>query len=263
MLWEEYYDKFGYWATSTLISKMSKLESFGPADEVAEVIVDIGFYDEKAATRLLKKATAAGVKFSGGQLADFISCCDEAAVGSAIQLSADQFTTKDLDDLYTYCDDELLVDAAIKYQIKLPQCLADYQIEEYGYMSVDELVAEFNYILECLSIARERLEEAHTSSLWDIFRQRRVWSYLKHSDVEIAQEYITDAINTWNRLEFPEKDKSSFPKVFPCFSTSDMLTDFLISSYWMEVVSERRIKKLIRTVEQAISVIQVLRSTIQ
>jgi hypothetical protein len=263
MLWKEYYDKQVDWADSTKVNRISKLESFGSPDEVAEVIVDIAFYNEAGATRLLKKAIAAGVKFTGEQLFDFIGCCEEEVFLQAIQFSADQFTTKDLDDLYTACDDEILVEIALKYQIQLPDCLADYGIKDFGYLSIKELIAEYDYILECLHIAHNHLQEARTYSLWDISRKHREWSVLKYSHVEDAQNYITDAINTWNRLEFPGKDKSLFPKVFPCISTSDMWCDFWIEGFWMELIAKQRIQTLKKAVEQAIRAIQTLRSAVQ
>ena len=263
MLWEEYYDKQCDWAASTKVNRMSKLESFGPPDEVAEVIVDIAFYNEAGATRLLKKATAAGVKFSGAQLYDFIGCCGEEVFLQAIQFSADQFTTKDLDDLYTACDDEILVDIALKYHIQLPECLADYEIEEFGYLTIKDLTAEYDHILECLHIAHNLLQESHTYSLWDIFRQHREWSVLKYSHVEAAQNYITDAVNTWNCLEFPGKEHSLFPRAFPYISTSDMWCDFWIEGFWMEFTTKQRIKDLKKAVVQAISAIQILKSSVQ
>ena len=55
MLWDEYYDKLSDWATSTAVSRISKLESFGPPDEIIDAINTIGFDDEKGATRLLKR----------------------------------------------------------------------------------------------------------------------------------------------------------------------------------------------------------------
>lgn len=262
MLWEDYYDKQFDWAPSTKINRISKLESMGPSDEVAEVIVDIAFYDEAAATRLLKKAVAASVKFTGDELYSFVGFCDEEVFLQAIQVSADRFTTKDLDDLYTGCDDEVLVNIALKHQIKLPECLSDYEIKEFGYRSFEQLADEFDYILQCLSIARNHLQEAHTFSMVDISRNHREWSVLKYAHVEDAQNCITNAINAWNILEFPEKDKSMFPRIFPCISTSDMWSDFWLEGFWLEVIAERRIKKLLRTVEQGISGIQRLRKSI-
>ena len=62
MTWEEYYDKFYDWSESTQISRLSSVKDFGPASEVCEIAE--AFCDEKIASRLIRKALAAGVKFS-------------------------------------------------------------------------------------------------------------------------------------------------------------------------------------------------------
>ena len=56
MDWDQYYEKFYDWATSTQISRMSSLTSYGASSEVAEVAQE--YMDEKAASRLIKKAVA-------------------------------------------------------------------------------------------------------------------------------------------------------------------------------------------------------------
>ena len=62
MTWAEYYDKFYDWSESTQISRLSSVKDFGPANEVCEIAE--AFCDEKIASRLIRKALAAGVKFS-------------------------------------------------------------------------------------------------------------------------------------------------------------------------------------------------------
>ena len=62
MTWAEYYDKFYDWSESTQISRLSSVKDFGPAGEVCEIAE--AFCDEKIASRLIRKALAAGVKFS-------------------------------------------------------------------------------------------------------------------------------------------------------------------------------------------------------
>ena len=62
MDWNTYYEKFYDWATGTQISRMSSLTSFGASSEVAEVAQE--YMDEKAASRLIKKAIAYGVQFT-------------------------------------------------------------------------------------------------------------------------------------------------------------------------------------------------------
>ena len=52
MDWDQYYEKFYDWATSTQISRMSSLTSYGASSEVAEVAQE--YMDEKAASRLIK-----------------------------------------------------------------------------------------------------------------------------------------------------------------------------------------------------------------
>lgn len=66
MTWETFYDRFYDWENSTQISNISKLENFGPSAEVCEIA--LAFVDEKAATRLVKKALAAGVRFTADEL---------------------------------------------------------------------------------------------------------------------------------------------------------------------------------------------------
>lgn len=62
MTWAEYYDKFYDWSESTQISRLSSVKDFGPASEVCEIAE--AFCNEKIASRLIRKALAAGVKFS-------------------------------------------------------------------------------------------------------------------------------------------------------------------------------------------------------
>ena len=62
MTWAEYYDKFYDWSESTQINRLSSVKDFGPASEVCEIAE--AFCDEKIASRLIRKALAAGVKFS-------------------------------------------------------------------------------------------------------------------------------------------------------------------------------------------------------
>ena len=40
MTWAEYYDKFYDWSESTQVNKLSSVEALGPADEVAEVLME-------------------------------------------------------------------------------------------------------------------------------------------------------------------------------------------------------------------------------
>ena len=259
MSWKDFYDDYYEWNDDVLARRVNLLTNFGPAKEIIDAFDHIAFDHENLAVQLIEKAIAAGVKFSGEQISDLVLICDDNLLEQAIRVSADTFKTKDLDDLYTYCGDDILLDVAIKYKIKLPECLANHLIKELGCRTFGQLISDFDYILECLRLARKHLDEAHTYALWDISRQRREWSALKYSQVEDAQHYITLAINTWNYLEFPDKGESSFPRTFPCISIGDMWSDFWINNFWMELIASSRIKQLQQTVEQGIHAISKLR----
>ena len=68
MTWEEFYEKFYEWADSTQVSRISQLTTFGSHEQVAEIIQM--YCDEKAASRLAKKAMAAGVRFTPAEIVE-------------------------------------------------------------------------------------------------------------------------------------------------------------------------------------------------
>lgn len=170
MQWDEYYEKIDEWANSTAVNRLSKLESFGPSEEVAYVINALAFENEKAATRLLKMATNAGVKFSGEQLVEMCLVCEECELERAIRHSCDIFTDADIEVLYGCFDDELVAEAAKKAGLKLPLDLQELYDEEdemadweeaaeesLGKMSYKERAEVYEYVLECLYQAREKV----------------------------------------------------------------------------------------------------------
>ena len=78
MDWDTYYEKFYDWATSTQISRMSSLTSFGDSSEIAEVAQE--YMDEAAASRLIKKAVAYGIQFTAEEIYDLSCCCNQEAM---------------------------------------------------------------------------------------------------------------------------------------------------------------------------------------
>lgn len=125
MTWEEYNEKVWDWSISTAASKISSIENFGDSTEVAEVISCFGFKDKKIAERLLKKALAAGLKFKGGDILEIKAACSPELFKEALDFSASAFDKADLEELYDFIEDELILDCAKKYHIPVPIELAD------------------------------------------------------------------------------------------------------------------------------------------
>ena len=78
MTWDEYYEKFYDWATSTQIRRLSALTSYGSPAEVTEVAMEL--CDEKAASRLINRALDAGVTFQVENIEDLNCCVDTATM---------------------------------------------------------------------------------------------------------------------------------------------------------------------------------------
>lgn len=115
--WAEYYGKFDEWATATQISRLSALTSYGPSDEVAEVAQ--GLMDETAASRLIRRALAAGVQFSAGEICELADCCNAAVMNALLENASCAFTREQLEDLYGCVDDAVLERAARRCRVKL------------------------------------------------------------------------------------------------------------------------------------------------
>ena len=268
MLWEEYYDKLSDWSTSTAVSRLSKLESFGPPDEIIDAINTIGFEDEKGATRLLKKAINAGVTFTGDQLSELYLICDEAVINHAIETSSHHFRTEDLDALYGFGDEDVLIDIANKQKIQIPESLVDYaevldeDLEEDAVppISPEELVFEYDYILDCLQNAHELLEKAYQFSLIDTNRKQRAATVVKYACIADAQSYISRALDTWNLLDVAPQDKQLLRGIWPNISNSTMWQNYLFEGLFTNIMVKREIRKVMKNIGTAINMIRKLRN---
>ena len=270
MLWEEYYDKLSDWATSTAVSRMSTLESFGPPDEIIDAINTIGFDDEKGATRLLKKAIKAGVKFTGDQLSELYLICDEAVINHAIETSSSHFRTADLDALYGFRDEEVLIDIANKQKIQIPESLEDYaelfeedsDEDEEPLITAEELATEYDYILDCLQNAQRLLKKAHQFGLIDTIRKKRAATVMKYACIADAQSYISTALDSWDSLDIPSQDKQPLRGIWPNISNSTMWQNYLFEGFFTNLLVKREIRKVMENIEAAYNMIRKLRNNL-
>ena len=117
MEWDAYYRKFDEWATSTQISRLSALTSYGPSDEVAEVAQ--GLMDETAASRLIRRALAAGVQFTAEEICELVNCCNAAVMNALLENSTCAFTREQLEDIWGVVDDAVLEQTVRRCRVKL------------------------------------------------------------------------------------------------------------------------------------------------
>lgn len=117
MDWETFYDRFYDWSSSTQINRISSLTTFGASSEVAEVAQE--FADEKAASRFIKKAVAAGVQFTPEEICNLSSFCDSAAMTMLLASAKCRFTQEQLEDLDGIVDDAVLHKVARQNHVAL------------------------------------------------------------------------------------------------------------------------------------------------
>ena len=254
MTWEEYYEKIWEWKPSTMVKYMSELTTFGPSEEMMEVIVEISFGDKKGATGLLRKATDAGIKFTGEQLLEISGNCEEREFIRAMKFSADEFTDKDIDDLYWgYHDDELVVELAKKYKLQLPkeepekeedtiEEIENFQ-EEMMKMSPRELEGEYDYILQCLECAREKMMLVYRLSISDMSSKKRSVSIMKHACLLEAEPFIKEAGYILETIESQVPDKNRVKNIQVNMGKNIVFADVYGDGFLINWSIQRRIKR--------------------
>lgn len=117
MDWDTYYEKFYDWATSTQISRMSALTSYGASSEIVEVAQE--YMDEKAASRLIRKALVYGVQFTPEEIYELADCCSTSTMNELLKSAKCAFTQEQLEDLWGIVDDDVLELAAKRNHVTL------------------------------------------------------------------------------------------------------------------------------------------------
>ena len=128
MTWDEYYMNFYEWAESTQISMLSSLTDFGPSDEIVEVVQN--FYDEKVATRLVRKALDYGVKFTTDEIIELRSWVSDEIYPVLVQANSDPYTYEKLDELYGFVDDKIIEKLAKKNKVRSPMDEEPEEVEQ-------------------------------------------------------------------------------------------------------------------------------------
>lgn len=104
--WKSYYDKFYDWEESTQKNYVSRLSSFGPAEEVWEIAQEFAFSDEKFASKFIQKALDAGVRFTPEQVLEMTLNIEKPIHSRAAELSSIPFQREELEEIYMLIDDE-------------------------------------------------------------------------------------------------------------------------------------------------------------
>lgn len=126
MDWKSYYDRFYDWEESTQLRQLSALTDFGSSSEVCELAC--AFSEEKSATRLIKKALVAGVRFTSEEVLELDGVVDKSLMLPLIK-SIPSLTAEELDEFAFWLTKEDVQVLAQKHNIRM---------DEYGYVITAE-----------------------------------------------------------------------------------------------------------------------------
>lgn len=218
--WDEYYEKFYDWAESTRVKNLTYLESVGDGDEVVEVLIELEG-NKNAATRLLRKAVEEKIVFTGDALANlFLWEFDE--------------------DIFEETFEETFEEKPRKW-------------------SRTELLDSYDYVLQCLSNAHEKMMLAYSLSISDVGSKKRSISIVKHACLLEAEPFIDEARFILEEIESQVGDKISVQNTRLNLGKWIVFHDVWGDGFITDWMVQRRIRKMIQVVETAYKEIQALR----
>ena len=265
--WERYYENIWEWTTSEAVSHIEDISSFGPSEEVMEVINEIAFDDTKGAVCLLKKATDSGVKFTGKQFADMDIDEKEDELKRAIRFSCDQFTDADLEAIEGYFEDEFVIEIAQLAKLKIPQAILEAYNEEFSdhnefeddEMSQVELLDLYNHVLSCLYDAHEYLKKALSLSIGDLRSKQKSLSIAKHWSISQAEALINEVQLTLEEIEVYTKNPINVRNLRLNMGKWIVFHDVLGDGLITDLMVQRRIQNMIKGIEKIYAEVQVLK----
>lgn len=218
--WDEYYEKFYDWAESTRVKNLTYLESVGDGDEVVEVLIELEG-NKNAATRLLRKAVEEKIVFTGDALANlFLWEFDE--------------------DIFEETFEETFEEKPRKW-------------------SRTELLDSYDYVLQCLSNAHEKMMLAYSLSISDVGSKKRSIFIVKHACLLEAEPFIDEARFILEEIESQVGDKISVQNTRLNLGKWIVFHDVWGDGFITDWMVQRRIRKMIQVVETAYKEIQALR----
>jgi len=107
---------------------MSKIEDFGPSNEVCEIATE--FSDKKISVRFLKKAILKGVRFTTEEILELTDYVEENFIPELVQYGSVPYTEESLEDISAYIPEEDTILLAKKYGIDYGENFEEEEYEE-------------------------------------------------------------------------------------------------------------------------------------
>ena len=115
------------------------MEALGPAEEVAEVMLEFAFNHEDIVNRIARKAIEQKLIFSAENIMDLTNSMDSGLQGQMALQSVSAFSEEDIRNLEGSLDDDVIVKLYKARGFKVPEILLDDEPQDdYDYQEVLE-----------------------------------------------------------------------------------------------------------------------------
>ena len=82
---------------------------------------------------------------------------------------------------------------------------------------------------------------------------------VKYACIADAQSHIANALDAWNLLDVPSRDKQPLRGIWPNISNSTMWQNYLFEGFFTNLLVKREIRKVLENIETAHTAIRKLR----
>lgn len=211
MTWDEFYELVEY---GDDINKAIKgVDSLSRIENIDELIDVVNIIEDKSVNdRLIMLALKSGKRFTSEQISEIVYCCSESCLEKALYESASNYTSKDLEELYNWIDEEMLLDVAKKFNISLTEELKNLLLEddeednsiEENYELLDcfyDAIACADNVLTSIAQAMNSLNDAENISLINMVEKNSFFRMVRKSSMVVADiglDMVQDALVEFN-----------------------------------------------------------------
>ena len=256
--WERFYNNYDNWSEDYAKARFGALSSFGDEDELIEVISCLFGDDEASASKYIRKILNQGITFAGDNLIEITSMCDDETVRKAVLAAQHRLDDEILEELYGVVEDSLIRQVARKNGLKLPECMreddawcvSEQLAREDSKLSKAELSEAYDYVMQCLRNAHEKMVLAYRLSISDVSSDKRSISIVKHACLLEAEPFVDEARLTLEGIESQVQDKISVQNTRLNMGKWIVFHDVYGDGFLTDWMVQRRIKKMLQAVEK-------------
>ncbi|MBO4981815.1 MAG: hypothetical protein J6C84_07970 [Lachnospiraceae bacterium] len=260
IMWSRFYNAFYDWNREYAITRSRAISDFGNEDEVMEVIQELFSNDKYEASRFVGRVLNAGVRFRDENLVELTGLCNEDTIRQAVLLSSPLFNEDSLEELYGNVSDDIIIEAARRQNIKLPEGLRaeEEEIEDISF-EISSAIQAADYALACLVQAQRAINHGSNVSFIDMVAKGPFTPLWKYSSLSEADVELRNAQSALQVLNTELRNLSNHKSVRLKYARLASVIDMWFDSGFVDVLVHLQINKAQKRIRQAITRVENIR----